>query len=324
MRCLLFACTLISAIAGDRLATPTAAELRKAVTDGYGKVDRLSISCFFVDKENYEGEPVLCMGSLEYRFDRQTRRLAIGAQQEPGLLVNGKEFFFVLWHENNGDPTYLKVNKTHPVRWNDVDETMRVVRKDCPLCEFSCCFACSGFVLPFLEGGVERLLPPNTKVLSLADPNQTARRIALGEQEPLGEQGIFGLGHPDYKVWIGYPKETPNLDPKRFPICFKTEDKACTWTWAFDPQSGTLSAAVGIVDPKGAWGVPGNNHLVLLKKIVSFDKDDFGGRVSSVPLCLPENAKTVEFADLKASYYRTMREPCIQRLPNKETTHGNN
>jgi hypothetical protein len=61
------------------------------------------------------------MGSIEYRFNRRTKQLAIGAQGEPGLLVKDNQLFLLLWHDKNEEvPPNVRVFKKEELKQEEI------------------------------------------------------------------------------------------------------------------------------------------------------------------------------------------------------------
>ncbi len=142
MPTVVLACALLPSFVQGGFPDEPMPSIQKAVVESYGKLNHLSVSCLVYVKDMYAPAQI-SLGSIEYRFDRRRKQLAIGAQGEPGLLVRDNHLFLLLWHDKNDDvPTYLDVRKSQAVTWKDVDEARQLVRKNCPLAEGSCCIPC--------------------------------------------------------------------------------------------------------------------------------------------------------------------------------------
>ncbi len=136
---------------------------------------------------------------------------------------------------------------------------------------------------------------------------------------------IFEWGHPDFKHVL-IPKGFGNpdkIDPKNCPVCIKTEDGAASWAYAFERKTGTLCAAIGVVDRKEILGTPGNKLLILAKRLASSaEGEQSTSEFKPMPLELPQNAKTVDSACLKGAYYAAMVErsqPLHEQIEQVET-----
>ena len=222
----LLTCCIFSWVVGNGMAGPPLAEIQKKVADGYAKVDKLSVS--YLVYERYVGdEGQYDLGNIEYRFDRATKQLAIGADEgNPSLLIKNNRLFVLAFRKSLSAPTYLAVNKGAAIGWNDVNEAVREVRKDCPLFVEPIGSRFSSVVLPFLDGGMKRLFTEASEVLNGSDPKESL---------------IFEMGNSDAIFAVG--ANQPKLDPKRGPFCVRTKNGSSTWTYAFDRFSGRLNAA---------------------------------------------------------------------------------
>jgi len=301
-----FACVLLSSFVQGGLPDESLPNLQKAVIDSYGKMDHYSVSCFFGGADWPRGGNN-CMGTMEYRFDRRTKRLAIGCQELVDVLVCDNELFMLVYHDRDNDvATYAKVKKPHPITWRDIDVARKLRRQECPLGGGFSCVPC--FAWPFLVGGEKRLFPPNTKLLTRVGAKQGEALTNLTDISA----AIFEWGHPDYKRFL-VPDNHDKIDSKNYPICTRIDDDANTWTFAFERQSGNLIAALGVVDRRLLLGVPGNKYLVILKRVKSFGENKTpAGEFSPVPLELPPNAKVVAADGIKAACYAAMER---QGLP---------
>ncbi len=163
------------------------------------------------------------MGSIEYRFDRRTRQLAIGNQGEPGLLVKDRQLFLLVCCDDDEVPTYLEVTKnTSDHLEGHLKEALQLIRSECPLAGGSFNVPC--FVFPFLGGGTERLFPPDAKILKEGDADQAEFAA------------IFDFGHPDFKHILVPKEDNPDkIDPKK-PVCIKTDDGTSAWAYAFERE----------------------------------------------------------------------------------------
>ena len=121
---------------------------------------------------------------------------------------------------------------------------------------------------------------------------------------------IFDWGHPDFQHILIPKEQNPDeIDPKNNPVCIKAEGGVDTWAFAFEKKTGTLSAAIGVVDREQVLGVPGNKLLILMKRIKSFaEGEEEKGEFRPVPLQLPQNARIVGVAGIKAAYYAAIAE----------------
>jgi hypothetical protein len=299
---LILACAILSAVTQNGLPDQSLPALQKAVVERYARIDHYSVSCLLYVKDVY-APAQLCMGGIDYRFDRRTKRLAVGSQQQVGMLIRDDRLLLLACRDESEDAlTYLEIRKDHTITWKDVDEARQLLRKECPLADGSYRMPC--FVWPFLDGGGARLFPPTTKLLKQSNAKQG--KPIQKELDPFA--AILDFGHPDYQH-ILVPKDRNNdtIDPKHNPICTMTEDGVDQWAFAFERASGTMTAAIGIVDRKQVLGTPGNKLLVLLKRIATFGENDKGaGEFRPLPLDLPQNARTVGLSGLKTAYYTAM------------------
>jgi hypothetical protein len=292
-------------------------KVQEAVVDSYGKVNNYSVSCFIYVGDIHASP--LCMGSIEYRFDRSAKQLAAGTRGEPELLVKDGQLFLLVCHENDREnPTYLEVRKSHAITWKDIDEARQLIRKECPLARGSMCIPC--YVWPFLDGGAERLFPANATVVTQND----MKPAEVSSKQSESFSGIFRFGHPDLKRIIGANEEDfVKLDPKKYPVCIKSEDGPSSWVFAFERETGNLTAAIGVVDRQQVLGIPGNELSIITKKTVSFvEGKNAEGEFKPLPLQLPQGARTVGAAGLKAAYYaamlRTGRSALVERKDRAE------
>ena len=282
------------------------------MVDSYARLDRYSVSCVIAVIEKGQCS---ALGSFAYRFDRGTNRLAIEGD-ETKLLVEGNRAFLLLSiDETTGVPTYLKIERRRPVSWRNIDDALAVIRKECPSTT-GLSFYNPSFALPFLDGGIDKLFSQKATALNL-DPKVAARlasdmsqtgEFAKHDKTIDWDVEVFGIGHPDYKFFIGPPPKKPKLDPKKFPICFRTEDAVSNWRYAFDPQAGTLSAAVGVVDCREIHGVPGNKVTIYIKPTISFGEGEVTGEFRPARFQLSEEANVIGMADFKNFFHRAMRQ----------------
>ncbi|MEN6451410.1 MAG: hypothetical protein ABFC96_13035 [Thermoguttaceae bacterium] len=312
MSTLVLACALLPSLVQGSLPDGPLSSIQKEVAQCYGKTEQSSVACLVYVKDVY-APAQLCFGAVEYRFDRRAKRLAVGAQGQAGLLVKDNKLFVLLCHENNGEvPIYLEVTKAHAITWKDVDEARHLIRKECPLADGSSSYCIPCFVWPFLDDGAERLFSPGAALLKKGDVNQG--RTIINREDPLAS--IFDWGHPDLKHVLVPQEDNPDrIDPKRRPVCIKTQDAAGTWAYAFERETGTLCAAIGEVDRREVLAVPGNRLLVVMKRVASFPEDDgANGEFKPMPLELPKNAKIVGAAGLKSAYYSAMADKSMPSL----------
>ncbi len=274
-----------------RAETPLEA-LRKSVADAYAKVDSLSISCFTFQRRLPE-EAVYAMGSVEVRFSRATRQLAIGSDGIPELLVEGNRLRLFATGEIV-DPVYLNVATNRPMTWDDVDAATTKVQRACTLGQPSTTPSLA-FALPFLEGGMDRLFTKTTTLIDAADQDG---------------KFIVGIGHPEGKVWIGEQKALPKPDPARNPICVRTKSDAGTWEYAFNRETHLMTAARGVMDSDLVTGLPGRKFEVVMIKTVSFNGGP-SADPTEVPLELPKESRSVQAANLHAAYVAELKKNAL-------------
>ena len=289
-RAIVLACILLPAFVSAGSASPPLESIQKTVVDGYGRIDKLSISCLVYERiVGSEGQ--LALGTVEYRFDRATKQLAIGNEGVPALLVKNKTLFVLAFRDENEVPTYLKIEKTAAINSRDVAVALQTVRAKCSLAEPPVCNCSACFASPFLDGGMDSLFSPATKVASDVDPKQAL---------------IFQLGHPDSPVFVVDDKSRPKLDPRKSPLCITTKDGSSIWAYAFDRAAGTMIAAYGEVGSEEATGIPGRRVEILLRQTVPF-LNEKSADPKQVSYELPEGAKQVGVADLRALYLHELR-----------------
>ena len=269
----------------EGFADPPSAAVKKKIIDAYAKVDKLSISCFAYELSDDGERKHTALGNVAYRFDRATKQLAIGAEGVPWMLVNNGQLFLRAYRDEGGVGTYLEIDKPIAICSRDIDDAMRVIQKKCPLIppdSVPCCF-----VLPFLDGGAEKLFGAPAELLSENDPKGSL---------------IFGIGHPEGRITIGpLNAEQRKLDPKKTPLCTRTNHGSSTWEYAFDSDNGIMTAAHGFVPSDEVTGIPGRRIEYIMQRQWSF-ADGPSAESHEVAFELPQNAKRVKAEDLRAAY----------------------
>ena len=275
------------------------AAIHRAIEEGYGKLDHLSMVCFGYAATLRDGKPnsSLYYGGMAYGYDRKTARLAIFKDGRPEILVQNGHLFTYLWGDSSGTATYLESVKPRSITWNDVDEAERIVAEQCPLAGYAHVDRC--MVLPLLEGGIDRLFAGTIQILRQSDTRE--------------QVNIFELGHPQWKVMIGLPQPVAKLDPARYPRCFRVKNGSTNLSYAID-SSGMISAVVGIVSRVDVLSVPGNRLFVLKKNCGLVEKGQTLGSENEFLLELPQGAKRIGAADLKASYRAEMKAEGMEIL----------
>jgi hypothetical protein len=268
------------------------AALRRAVEEGYGKVDHFYTACFGYAATVWDGKPKgsIYFGEMAYGFDRKSKQLAIFKEGRPKVLVHDRHLFLYLWEDaGTGTATYLEVVKPQSITWNDVDEAERIVTDQCPLAGYARIDRC--MVLPLLEGGTDRLFAGACRVLMRTDTKDQA--------------DIFELGHPQSKITIGLPQPVKTLDPGQYPRCFRVNNVETDLAYAVD-RLGIITAVVGIVAHEAAFSVPGGRVFVLKKSCGGVGSDQRLGSETELPLELPLGSNRIGIADLKKRYRRAM------------------
>lgn len=273
--------------------------LRRAVEEGYGKVDHFLMACFSYAATSRDGKPdgSLYFGGMEYGFDRQTKRLSICKGGKPEILVQDRHLFYFLWEDFGGTATYLEIVKPRSITWNDLDEAEQIVREQCPLAGYSRIDRC--MVLPLLQGGTDRLFTGTTQVLTQNGPKERV--------------DIFELGHPQRKIMIGLPQPMANLDPAQYPRCFRVENGEANLAYAIN-QSGLISAVIGTVSREDVFSTPGNPLFIMKKNCGLADESQEVGTDEKSSLELPLGSKCIGVADLKAGYLAAMKAEEVELL----------
>src|SRR5580698_8667034 len=98
------------------------ATFKQKVVDANAKVDKFSISCLCYERIVGPDDPQLCLGSVEYRFDRATKQFAIGAGGLPVLYAKNNRLFVLAFREQpfpseHDGSTFLQVSKPAPIRY---------------------------------------------------------------------------------------------------------------------------------------------------------------------------------------------------------------
>ena len=127
--------------------------------------------------------------------------------------------------------------------------------------------------MPFLEGGSEKLFNNGTELLSNKNPDNAL---------------IFEFGHPDSKA-LTPPELLPPLDPKCSPLCVKTKHDGSTWEFAFERDSGEMTAAHGIVPSERVLSAPGR-QVEIIEKLWWRFKDGKWAETTEVSFELPANS----------------------------------
>lgn len=294
-----FGLMLVSGIGHALAAPPSISDVRRTVVDGYGKIDRFSVSCMLGIDEIIDRDPrkclrTVCLGSVEYRFDRATKRLAIASGVWPELLIHGNKLFVGIWGGSAGSPIYVEVEKSNSVTWGDVDEALRSIRKQCPLALSDRCHF-PAFLYPFLDGGADRFFSASTRVLDESDPKDRA---------------VISEAHPATPFIANGTKR--RLDPQRLLVCIESQDASSKWTYAFDRKSGALSAASGTDRYEHIFGMPGYDVIVGMTIVTDFNKGEISAECTEVALDLPPNAKVVGISDLRAEILRNTGLPALE------------
>ncbi|MCH8046606.1 MAG: hypothetical protein IID44_23115 [Planctomycetes bacterium] len=274
-------------------------QIQDQVVAGYKAVDEFSVVYVAVVNDVNLGTGKHAIGtemsSIAYRYNRAQRKLAIGLDGVPVLLVDGNRAFIWLWENEGETGTYLELEKSHAIGWSDIDEVMQLIKKQYPLAGIPCYLP--GPVLPLLEGGVERLFPKKTRVVKRDDRNDA----------------FFVAGHPENAVLIGTPDKS-KLDPKKYPRCIKTENAVSTWHYAIHHETGLISGAMGDVRRMPVMGTPGNNIRVFLKHIVTYPAGEEYHEFPEVPLRLPRTAKIISMDQLKSRLYKEVMRGGLDEL----------
>ncbi len=299
-----FTSLLLSFVAQLGWAEPTVEEIKRQAELAYAKIDKLSISCMVVlnevlDVTNEDGttsmtwDGTLGLGSCEFRFDRATKQLAIGSEGVPGLLIADKKLWILAWSTEGEKPFYLEIENHRSIGLQEIDEAMQALATDCPwACQARS--QCLSMVLPFLNGGMDRLFSKTAKILH---PNGSL------------DDGILLMGHPDSKFMVAEP---PKLDPEKFPVCIQTIDGSSRWNYAFRRDTGLLSGAIGFVD-RAKYDRTVGKLSVILKPILDFGNgDETSGEFKELPFELPPDATILKPAELKEAYSRLRMKTDVQ------------
>ena len=283
------------------LACPAASperQLQEHVTSGYKAVDEFSVVYLMVVNEVDPGGTI-CMGPIAYRYNRAQKKLAIGGDGDPLLLVEGNTAFIWLWKNEDETSTYLEFKKSRAIDWRDIDEAIQLIKKQYPLAGPTFCLP--GPVLPFLDGGVEQIFSKKTRVVTRDDDSDD----------------FFVAGHPQRTVLIGI-QDKSKLDPKKYPRCIKTENAVSTWQYAIHHETGLISVAMGVVPRMQVLGVPGNKVDIGLIRAGTYHA---GGERSrefpEVSLRLPQTARTIVMDELKSALHKEMMRGGLKKLIDK-------
>ncbi len=221
MRLHFFICLVVALVVSHALAATPVEDLRKTVEERCARVQTISMAGGMFYSPTGSGS---WGDEIEFRFDRPTRRLIVWFSDRPVLYVQSNRVYFLLG-QSGDDPNqhfiYLEVPCDHTTTWKDLDAARRLMKQESKDFGFSPSHFCEPFedalaslVAPFIEGGLDYLVPANAQPLPYdarllaSDPEKTAERIAamkLSEFAP----GIFILGHPDSKLL-----ENPDDKPK--------------------------------------------------------------------------------------------------------------
>lgn len=267
-------------------------QIQKHVVDGYIATGNFSVAYLVVANEIYDGDATIFMGSIAYRYDRSKKKLAIGVEGEPILLVQGNRAWIFLW-ENGDEPTYLEVTRPQAIGWKDIDESIELVRKECPLMGPGPYLP--GPLLPILDGGIEQLFA-NAQALNMDDKDA---------------KGFFQAAHPDRQPLM--PASESKLDPQEFPRCTKTECEKSSSLYAFDRKTGILSCSIEEVPRMQVLGRPGNPVQVFLKQVVAYhETEERSHEFPEVPLRLPTNARKIKRGDLKDVFQEQLTDARLE------------
>ncbi len=282
---------------GDRAEL---AALRRAVEQGYAKLDHFTMSCFGYAADTKRGKPAdsIYFGGMGYVFERKTKRLAIVKQGEPNLLIQDRRLFLFLWEDaGTGVRTYLEIVKERPITWEDVDEAEEIVRKQCPLASYERLDHC--MILPLLDGGTDRLFAGAIRVLKRGEDKESI--------------SVFELGHPQYKIAIGLPQPTTKLDPAQYPRCFRVESGVTKLSFAVD-STGIVSAVTGVAAREDVFALPGNPVFILKKNCGFNGNGQQPEKITEAALDLPKDAKRIGIVELKAACLAANKAEGIEAL----------
>lgn len=280
------------------LACPDASpeqQIKEHVVTGYKAVDEFSVVYLMVVNEVDPGGTI-CMGPIAYRYNRAQKKLAIGGDGDPRLLVEDNLAFIWLWKNEDETSTYLEFKKSRAIDWRDIDEAIQLIKKQYPLAGPSFCLP--GPVLPFLDGGVEQLFSEKTRVVTRDDRNDD----------------FFVAGHPERTVLIGI-QDKSKLDPKKYPRCIKTENAVSTWQYAIHHETGLISVAMGVVPRMQVLGVPGNKvDIGLIRACIYHAGGERSREFPEVSLRLPQTARTIAIDELKNALHMEMTRGGLKKL----------
>ncbi len=292
-RLLVAVCLILASVGGRAIAEPpSVAGLRKTVVESYSKIDRFSISCLVAIDEISDHNPekclrTVCLGTVEYRFDRPTKRLAIGSGGQPELLVRNDKLFIYAGSASEL-PIYAELDKPHAITWDDIEEAMVSIRGQWPPGDDNTGCHVPAFLYPFLDGGADRIFSANSRALDRKNPKDNSLVTMAHPATPL-----FALGG-----------EKTKLDAESYPNCIETKDNSSQWTYAFDRRSAVLCSAYGIAPYERFFGTPGSDVVVILKPTVDFNKGEVSAESQEVALELPAKAKIIAIANVRAELLR--------------------